>query len=111
MQLFARMQRALEYPPGLAVLEAAFLILWVLLMQLAHRRQPGSEPFDDGPWWSVWFFRVWAACHIPVLLLQAGLHALFRKPQFTLAIPFIVGAFVIHAVNLLLVVLIQVWIE
>jgi len=99
------MQRALEIAPGLALLEATFLVLWVMLLLLARRREPGSEPFDDGPWWSVWFFRVWAACHIPVLLFQAGIHALLRRQEFPVAVPFLVAAFLIHAVNLVLVIL------
>jgi len=105
MQSSLEMQRALEIAPGLALLEAISLVLWVMLMLLAQRREPGSEPFDDGPWWSVWFFRLWAACHIPVLLLQAGIHALLRKQEFRVAMPFFVAAFLIHAVNLVLVIL------
>lgn len=100
------MQRALETASGIAAAETVFLVLWVLLMWLAHRREPGSEPFDDGPWWSVWFFRIWAAAHIPVLLFQAGIHALFRKQEFPVAIPFVVAAFLLHAVNLVLIALV-----
>jgi hypothetical protein len=63
----------------LGAMEGCFFVLWSGLYWRLRRRGFSGEPFDDGPWWSVAFFRIWAACHIPVLLFQAGIHALFKK--------------------------------
>jgi hypothetical protein len=99
-------EKALEITPPLAVIEAAFLVLWSLRTWFIVRKDPGSEPFDDGPWWSVWFFRLWAVCHLPVLLLQAGIFWLVRKNTIAVRIPFVVAGFLIHAINLALVVVV-----
>lgn len=99
-------QGVLELAPRLAAVELLFLILWQARFWILERQGFSGNPFDHGPWWSVSFFRIWAAWHLPVLLLQTGVFALFRKPSFTVRVPLLVVSFLLHAVNLVLIVLI-----
>ena len=97
---------ALEMAPRLAAAEVFFLILWQARFWVLARRGFSGNPFDHGPWWSVVFYRIWAGWHLPVLLLQTGVAALFRKPSFTIRVPMIVASILLHAVNLVLIVLV-----
>jgi hypothetical protein len=92
--------------PRLAAVELLFLVLWQARFWVMARQGFSGNPFDHGPWWSLAFFRIWAAWHLPVLLLQTGVSALFRKPSFTVRVPLFVVSFLLHAVNLGLTVLI-----
>ena len=98
------MQKALEMAQRLAVMEAIFLVPWLVLFSRMARGAPGQEPFDDGPWWSVWFFRLWAVCHLPVMLVQAGIHALLKKQSFEVRMPLPLAGFLYHFANLVIVV-------
>lgn len=100
------MASALEMAPRLAAAEVFLLILWQARFWMLARQGFSGNPFDHGPWWSVVFFRIWAAWHLPVLLLQTGVSALFRKPSFTIRAPMIVASVLLHAVNLLLILLV-----
>lgn len=100
------MASALEMAPRLAAAEVFLLVLWQARFWCLARQGFSGNPFDHGPWWSVAFFRLWAAWHLPVLLLQTGISALFRKPSFTIRVPMIAASLLLHAVNLALIVLI-----
>jgi hypothetical protein len=82
------------------------MILWQTRFWFLARQGFSGDPFDHGPWWSVTFFRIWAAWHLPVLLLQTVVSALFRKPSFTVRVPMFVASGLLHAVNLVLIVLV-----
>lgn len=97
---------ALGMAPRLGAAEAVLLILWQTRFWFLARQGFSGNPFDHGPWWSVTFFRIWAGWHLPVLLLQTGISALFRKPTFTLRAPMFVASVLLHAVNLVLIVLV-----
>lgn len=99
-------QGALELAPRLAAVELLFLVLWQARFWVMARHGFSGNPFDHGPWWSVAFFRIWAAWHLPVLLLQTGVSALFRKPSFAIRVPLLVVSFLLHVINLVLIVLI-----
>lgn len=99
------MQKALEIAPGIAVMEAAFFLIFLSRNWFMLRRGFDGEPFDDGPWWSVAFFRVWAACHMPVLLFQMAFHVILKKQTFQVSMPLLLAAFLLHAVNFTLIVL------
>lgn len=99
-------QIALGMAPRLAAVELLFLVLWQFRFWYFARQGFSGNPFDHGPWWSVVFFRIWAAWHLPVLLLQTGVSALFRKPSFAVRVRLPVASFLLHAVNLALVVLV-----
>lgn len=99
-------QGALEMALRLAAVELFFLVLWLSRFWILKRQGFSGNPFDHGPWWSVAFFRIWAAWHLPVLLLQTGISALFRKPSFSLRVPLFAVSILLHAVNLMLIVLI-----
>jgi hypothetical protein len=99
-------QSALEMVPRLAAVELLFLVLWQSRFWYVARQGFSGNPFDHGQWWSVVFFRIWAAWHLPVLLLQTGVSALFRKPSFAVRAPLLVASFLLHAVNLVLIVLV-----
>ena len=98
------MQKAMEMAESFAVMEAIFLLLWLVLFWRLAREAPGQEPFDDGPWWSVWFFRLWAVCHLPVMLFQTGILALLRKQSVDVRMPLPLAGFLLHFPNLVLVV-------
>ncbi|MFC4310290.1 hypothetical protein ACFPN2_14450 [Steroidobacter flavus] len=100
------MTSASEMAPRLAAAEVFFLILWQARFWMLARQGFSGNPFDHGPWWSVVFFRIWAAWHVPVLLLQTGVSALFRKPSFTIRAPMLVASVLLHAVNFVLIVLV-----
>lgn len=100
------MASALEMAPRLAAAEVFLLILWQARFWMLARQGFSGNPFDHGPWWSVVFFRIWAAWHLPVLLLQTGVSALFRKPNFTVRAPMFVASVLLHAVNLGLILLV-----
>jgi hypothetical protein len=97
---------ALDIGPRLAAAEGVLLILWQARFWFLARQGFSGNPFDHGPWWSVTFFRIWAGWHLPVLLLQTGVSALFRKPSFTVRVPMFVASILLHAVNLVLIVLV-----
>ena len=98
------MASALEMAPRFAAAEAVLLILWQARFWFLARQGFSGNPFDHGPWWSVAFFRIWAGWHLPVLLLQTGVSALFRKPTFTVRAPMIVASILLHGLNLVLIV-------
>jgi hypothetical protein len=104
--LNATITGALDIAPRLAAVELLFLCLWQSRFWSLKRQGFSGNPFDHGPWWSVTFFRIWAAWHLPVLLLQTGVSALFRKPSFAIRVPMVVVSFLLHAINLLLIVLV-----
>jgi hypothetical protein len=97
-------QSALEVAPRFAAAEMVLLVLWQTRFWFLARQGFSGNPFDHGPWWSVAFFRIWAAWHLPVLLLQTGVSALFRKPSFSVRVPMILVSFLLHAINLVLIV-------
>lgn len=97
-------QRALEAAPGYAVVEGFFFAVWTSRTWVMMRKGFQGEPFDHGPWWSVWFFRIWAVFHLPVLLLQASIHWAFKKPEFRISMPLVVASLLLHGANFLLVV-------
>ncbi|WP_161829594.1 hypothetical protein [Steroidobacter agaridevorans] len=99
-------QGALDMAPRLAAVELLFLVLWQSRFWVLARQGFSGNPFDHGPWWSVAFFRIWAAWHLPVLLLQTGVSAMFRKPSFAVRVPLLAVSLLLHAVNLVLTVLI-----
>ena len=98
------MASALEMAPRIAAAEGFLLVLWQARFWYLARQGFSGNPFDHGPWWSVAFFRIWAAWHLPVLLLQTGVSALFRRPTFTIRVPMVLASFLLHAVNLGLIV-------
>lgn len=99
---------ALGIAPRLAAAEAVLLILWQARFWCLARQGFSGNPFDHGPWWSIAFFRIWAAWHLPVLLLQTGVFALFRKPSPPVHVPMMLVSVLLHAVNLLLIVMVYV---
>jgi hypothetical protein len=99
-------QSALGVAPRFAAAEMILLVLWQLRFWFLARQGFSGNPFDHGPWWSVAFFRIWAGWHLPVLLLQTGVSALFRKPSFSVRVPMILVSFLLHAINLVLIVLV-----
>jgi len=100
------MEKALEAVPSLAVMEAFFFVTWSARYWFMMRRGFTGEPFDDGPWWSVAFFRLWAVCHLPVLLLQTGVLALLKKESIPVSMPFLLLTFLLHAVNFVLLIIV-----
>lgn len=97
------MEKAFELAPEFAVMEAIFFLLSSARLWVLMRRGSPGEPFDDGPWWSVAFFRVWAVFHLPMMLLQTGILALLKKRSIAFHMPFLLGMFLFHAVNLALI--------
>jgi hypothetical protein len=60
-----------SYQLDIAVLEVLSFLVLVIIQQIVLKglRVAPSNLVDQGPWWSVFYHRVWIACHIPTLIL------------------------------------------
>lgn len=66
----------------LAIVEGLLFFLFLAAQRrLGHLSSaPNFNPMDNGPWWSVWFHRVWLVCHLPALAFQVLCGWVVRRP-------------------------------
>lgn len=59
-------------PLDCAAIEAIFFVLLVLIQRLVAKLHPEAALnfADQGPWWSVWYHRIWLTCHIPAVVMS-----------------------------------------
>lgn len=65
------------YHLDLAAFELIMFLILVLVQKLAAKSRNGAPRnlADQGPWWSVFYHRVWLACHILPLIVSVALTA------------------------------------
>lgn len=72
----------IELAVTLAVFEGLLFALFFAAQRRVSKLKSATDInlMDDGPWWSVWFHRVWLVCHLPVIAFQSLCSWIVRRP-------------------------------